>query len=109
MSVILNAPAVFRFTAQACPQRHLNAAAILGADVSRAKLEDAGQVLAEQIIGYMQRLKVPNGLRAVGYSGDDIPALVKGTIPQHRVTKLSPRSASEEDLARLFEDAMQYW
>jgi hydroxyacid-oxoacid transhydrogenase len=109
MSVILNAPAVFRFTAPACPQRHLDAAAILGADVSRAKLEDAGQILAERIISYMQKLKVPNGLRAVGYSGDDIPALVEGSIPQHRVTKLSPRPASEEDLARLFEDAMEYW
>ncbi len=109
MSVILNAPAVFRFTAQACPQRHLDAAAILGADVSRARREDAGQILAERIIDYMQRLRVPNGLRAVGYSGDDIPALVKGTIPQHRVTKLSPRPASEEDLAQLFEDAMEYW
>ena len=52
---------------------------------------------------------MPNGLRAVGYSRDDIPALVKGTVPQHRVTKLSPRPASEEDLARLFEDAMEYW
>ena len=109
MSVILNAPAVFRFTAPSCPQRHLNAAALLGADTSRAKLEDAGQILAEQIISYMQELHVPNGLRAVGYSHEDIPALVKGTVPQHRVTKLSPRPHSEEDLARLFEDAMVYW
>ena len=109
MSVILNAPAVFRFTAQACPQRHLEAAAILGADVSRAKLEDAGQILAEQIIGYMQRLHIPNGLGAVGYCADDIPALVKGTVPQHRVTKLSPRPATEEDLAQLFQNAMWYW
>lgn len=109
MSVILNAPAVFRFTAPACPQRHLDAAAILGADVSRAKLEDAGQILAEQVINYMQRLHVPNGLRAVGYCGDDIPALVKGTLPQHRVTKLSPRPATEEDIAQLFQNAMWYW
>jgi hydroxyacid-oxoacid transhydrogenase len=109
MSVILNAPAVFRFTAPSCPQRHLSAAAILGADISRAKLEDAGQILAEQIIHTMKRLLVPNGLRAVGYSRDDIPALVKGTVPQHRVTKLSPRPAGEEDLVRLFEDAMAYW
>ena len=109
MSVILNAPAVFRFTAPSCPQRHLSAAAILGADISRAKLEDAGQILAEQIINTMKRLHVPNGLRAVGYSRDDIPALVKGTVPQHRVTKLSPRPAGEEDLVRLFEDAMAYW
>ena len=109
MSVILNAPAVFRFTAPACPQRHLNAAAILGAETSRAKLEDAGEILAEQIISYIQKLHVPNGLRAVGYTGDDIPALVKGSIPQHRVTKLSPRPAGEDDLAQLFQNAMSYW
>ena len=109
MSVILNAPAAFRFTAPVCPQRHLNAAAILGADVSGAKPTDAGQILAEQIIGYMQRLHVPNGLGAVGYTEDDIPALVKGTLPQHRVTKLSPRPATEEDLAQLFQSAMWYW
>jgi hydroxyacid-oxoacid transhydrogenase len=109
MSVILNAPAVFRFTAPACPQRHLNAAAILGAEISGAKLADAGQILAEQIIDYMRRLHVPNGLGAVGYCGDDIPALVKGTLPQHRVTKLSPRPAAEDDLAQLFQNAMSYW
>jgi hydroxyacid-oxoacid transhydrogenase len=109
ISVILNAPAVFRFTAASCPQRHLDAAAILGADISRARLQDAGRILSEQIINYMKKLQVPNGLRAVGYAREDIPALVKGTIPQHRVTKLSPHPAGEEDLSRLFEDAMSYW
>ena len=109
MSVILNAPAVFRFTAQACPERHLRVAEVLGADVSRAAKEDAGKILADRITTFMQRLKMPNGLRALGYTTADVPALVKGTLPQHRVTKLSPRPASEEDLARLFEDAMIAW
>ena len=108
-SVILNAPAVFRFTASANPERHLQAAAALGANVSGVKAQDAGKVLADRITWFMQQLKTPNGLKAIGYTTADIPALVEGTLPQHRVTKLSPRPASPEDLARLFEDAMTGW
>lgn len=106
MSVILNAPAVFRFTARANPQRHLDAAEALGASVSGVRPEDAGKVLADRITWFMRELKVPNGLKAVGYSSSDIKTLVEGTLPQHRVTKLSPRPAQPDDLAKLFEDAM---
>ena len=109
MSVILNAPAVFRFTASANPARHLQAAAALGASVAGVREADAGQVLADRITWFMQRLQVPNGLRAVGYSESDIPALVEGTLPQHRVTKLSPRPAGADELAALFADAMTAW
>jgi hydroxyacid-oxoacid transhydrogenase len=108
-SVILNAPAVFRFTASACPARHLQAAEVLGVDVSRATEADAGNLLADGITWFMKRLGVPNGLKAVGYSSADIPDLVEGTLPQHRVTKLSPRPAGPEELAALFEDAMVAW
>ena len=109
MAVILNAPAVFRFTGAAGPTRHIQAAGLLGADVSRAKPGDAGTILSDRLIALMQELQVPNGLSAIGYTSADIPALVEGTLPQHRVTKLSPRQAAAEDLARLFEDAMRYW
>ena len=70
---------------------------------------DAGKVLADRITELMQGLGMPNGLRAIGYQTSDVPALVKGTLPQHRVTKLSPRPFSEEELARMFEDAMVAW
>jgi hydroxyacid-oxoacid transhydrogenase len=109
VSVILNAPAVFRFTAAANPGRHLEAAAALGADVTSARPADAGKILADRITWFMQQLHVPNGLRAIGYSSSDIPALVEGTLPQHRVTKLSPRPAGPEELSALFEDAMVAW
>ena len=108
-SVILNAPAVFRFTAQACPQRHLDAAAALGVDISNANPADAGKILADRIIVMMDRLKVPSGLKELGYTSADIPALVEGTLPQHRVTKLSPRPAAQDDLARLFEETLQVY
>ena len=109
MSVILNAPAVFRFTAPACPGRHLEAARILGARTSGAREEDGGEILADTIIRMMRRLKMPSGLAEIGYDSEDIPGLVQGTLPQHRVTKLSPRPAGEEELARMYEDAMAYW
>jgi hydroxyacid-oxoacid transhydrogenase len=109
VSVILNAPAVFRFTASANPLRHLQAAEALGADVSGTKPEDAGKILADRITWYMQRLSIPNGLKAIGYSSSDITALVEGTLPQHRVTKLSPRPAGPDELSALFEDAMEAW
>ncbi len=109
VSVILNAPAVFRYTASASPERHLKAAEVLGAKVDGAKANDAGTILADQIIRIMIDLKMPNGLAALGYGSEDIPALVEGTLPQHRVTKLSPRAAGAQELAGLFADSMVIW
>lgn len=109
MSVILHTPAVVRFTAPACPQRHLRAAAALGADVRGAAPNDAGDILAQRVIHFMKLLGMPNGLAAVGYTAADIPALVEGTLPQHRVTKLSPRPAGEEELSELFRQSLRIW
>ena len=109
IAVVLNAPAAFRFTAPACPGRHLQAAEALGADVSRARPEDAGRILSDLVIGFMRRLGIPNGLSAIGYTREDIPRLVEGTLPQHRVIKLSPRAVGAEELAGIFEDALRYW
>lgn len=109
MSVILNAPAVFRFTGPTNPQRHLHAASLLGVDTSGASLEDAGDLLADGIVNLVRQIGIPNGLTAVGYTPDDLDDLVAGTLPQHRVTKLSPRPAGEDELRRLFLDSMSLW
>jgi len=109
ISVIVNAPAVFRFTSSACPERHLKAAEILGAKVNGARREDAGRILADQLVKLMQDLRVPNGLRELGYESADVPALVEGTLPQHRVTKLSPRPVGPDELACLFEESLTIW
>jgi hydroxyacid-oxoacid transhydrogenase len=109
MAVTLNAPAVFRWTAPADPERHLWAARLLGVDTSQARPEQAGGLLSGAVIDLMRRTGMPNGLSAVGYGPDDVDDLVVGTLPQHRVTKLSPRPAEAADLGQLFLDAMAYW
>ena len=109
MAVVLNAPAVFRFTAPASPWLHLFAAKLMGRDTSDASADDAGEILAAAIVEMMRKVGMPNGLRAVGFGPDDIDKLVGGTLPQHRVTKLSPRPASAEDLKKLFLDSMTLW
>ena len=55
MSVILNAPAVFRFTAARQSRSPLQAAEALGADVSRARRGGRGKILADRITWFMQR------------------------------------------------------
>lgn len=109
MAVVLNAPAVFRFTAPTNPTLHLQCAALMGADVSDADPEDAGEILANALIDIMKATGMPNGLDALGYGPYDVDALVAGTLPQHRVTKLSPKPASEADLRELFIDSMTLW
>jgi hydroxyacid-oxoacid transhydrogenase len=109
MSVILNSPAVVRFTAPTNPERHLHVARLMGAEVSGAGPEDAGDILGDIIVKFIRDMGLPNGLGAVGYNDDDVPALVKGTLPQHRVTKLSPRPAEADDLTRLFRDSLTLW
>jgi hydroxyacid-oxoacid transhydrogenase len=109
MSVILNAPAVFRWTAAANPERHLLAARMLGVDTRGADLDDAGELLASAIEDLMRRTHMPNGLAAVGFSADDTDALAAGAFAQRRLTQLAPRSVSEKDLRELFLGAMRYW
>jgi hydroxyacid-oxoacid transhydrogenase len=109
MAVILNAPAVFRFTAPADPKRHLHAAMLMGADTAKASDEDAGELVANSIINLIRQLGLPNGLAGVGYSRSDVEDLVSGTLPQHRVTKLAPRPAGPDDLHRLFLESLTLW
>jgi hydroxyacid-oxoacid transhydrogenase len=109
MSVILGAPAAFRFMAPANPQACLEAAALIGADIRGAGPDDAGDLLAEAVIDVMKKTGMPNGLKAVGYTEADIPALVAGALPQHRVTKLSPRPVDAESFTRMFADSMTIW
>jgi alcohol dehydrogenase class IV len=109
MSVIVNAPSVFRFTAEACPERHLQGAEWLGADVRGAAPEDSGEVLAKRLIELMRATGIPNGVSGVGYAERDVDALSEGAFAQQRLLTNAPREVGRGQLEQLFRGAMRYW
>ncbi|KAJ3180568.1 Hydroxyacid-oxoacid transhydrogenase, mitochondrial [Gaertneriomyces sp. JEL0708] len=109
ISVALTAPAVFSFTSDANPERHIEAAQLFGVDTSRLRKEDAGKALSDALRKFLHELDVPNGLKAVGYGLQDVDKLVEGTLPQHRVTKLAPHPVGYDEIAELIEKSMEIY
>jgi alcohol dehydrogenase class IV len=109
MAVTLHGPSVFRWTADACPDRHLDAARQLGADVRGASPADAGEVLAQRIIALMRAARMPNGLADLGLGTGHLDALADGAEPQWRVIRNAPKDVTKDDLRAMFGGAMRYW
>jgi len=109
IAVIVNAPAVFRSFGATNPDRHLECAKLLGADIRGAWRDDAGDLLAGQVCRLMQAAGMPNGVGAVGYGSDDIDALAAGTIAQTRLIANSPKPIDENVVVSLFRAALSYW
>lgn len=109
MSVIVNAPAVFRYTSEHCPQRHFQAAEMLGADISGAHEDNAGELLATKLSDMMQQTNMPNGIAGVGYAESNVDDLVSGAFAQQRLLSNAPCQVHKNDLKRLYQDAISYW
>jgi len=109
MSVILTAPAAFRFTYPTAPERHLRAAELMGVPV--AELDEAGrrEALPRALVALMQDIGIPSGLAAIGYGDRDVPALIEGTLRQPRLLAGAPRQVGAVELEWILRDAMQYW
>ncbi len=105
-SVIVTAPAAFRFTYESNPERHREVAELL----SGQRIENADEnTLPEIIIQLMKDVGTPRGLRDFGYDEDDIDDLVEGTVKQQRLLVGTPRETTEEDLANILRESMENW
>ncbi len=109
ISVIVNAPAAFRFTGSANHKRHLEAGQLLGADIDDASPVEAGEVLSEQLENMMRVTDMPNGISEVGYDDTDIPDLADGAFMQQRLLGNAPCDVTLENLEQMYSEAIRYW
>jgi hydroxyacid-oxoacid transhydrogenase len=87
-SVTVTAPAAFRFTEEADPGRHREAARLLG------EVDD----LSEALSSLMRDVGAPMSLRELGYGEEDVTALAEGASGQQRLLAVAPREPGVADL-----------
>jgi hydroxyacid-oxoacid transhydrogenase len=109
MSVILTAPATFRFTYATSPERHLRAAELMGVPVRDLSESERREALPRALATLMRDVGIPNGLAAVGYAESDVPALIEGTLKQPRLLSGAPRAVGAAELEGILEESMRVW
>ncbi len=109
VSVILTAPAVFRFTYPTAPDRHVRAAELMGTPTAGLSELERREALPRALLALMRDIGIPNGLTAIRYGERDIPALIQGTLKQPRLLAGAPRPVGAEDLDWILRDALSLW
>jgi hydroxyacid-oxoacid transhydrogenase len=105
-AVIVTAPAAFRFTYSADPDKHRRAAELLAGE----KIPDVDEdTLPNVLTRLMQDVGAPSGLRELGYDENDIDDLVNGAIKQQRQLSIAPREAGLNELADIFRESLENW
>jgi hydroxyacid-oxoacid transhydrogenase len=105
-SVIVTAPAAFRFTYEAAPERHHHVAELLAGEA----IADPGpDTLPQILLELMRDVDAPSGVAELGYTEDDVPELVQGALKQQRLLVIAPREASPDDLAHILNASMHNW
>jgi len=109
ISVIVTAPSIFKYTAEATPERHMRGAEFLLADAKGATLDDAGEVLAKRLIELMKATHMPNGLTAIGFEDEHVSALAASSVRQGRAIANAPRESNQVDLENMYRGALSHW
>jgi hydroxyacid-oxoacid transhydrogenase len=107
MAVSLTAPAAFRFTFEASPERHVRAATLLAPHAQRP--DDAADFLPQVLTEIMRDVGIPAGIGAVGFGRGDIDALVEGTMKQQRLLATAPLEVSTDDVAAILDESIELW
>ena len=106
ISVIVTAPAVFRFTYDSDPSKHLKAAELL----KGTPLDNPGpESLSYELIKIMKEVGIPSGIKELGYTKEDIPEIITRAMKQQRLLSIAPKNVNENDLHNILTQSMGNW
>ena len=105
-SVIVTAPAVFRFTYDVDPEKHIKAAELLKGSVID---NPSPESLSYELIKLMKEVGAPSGIKELGYIEQDISKIIKGAMKQQRLLSIAPKEVSENDLNQILIQSMENW
>lgn len=105
-SVIVTSPASFRFTFDADPAKHVQAASLL---TGEEYAPDDREALPQALLSLMREVGAPSGVAALGYGEEDLPALIDGALKQQRLLAVAPKMPERADLERIFRESMHNW
>lgn len=107
MAVSMTAPAAFRFTFEADPDRHVRAARLLAPDAEMT--DDPADLLPAVLTAIMRDVGVPSGLAELGFGEADLPTLAEGTLKQQRLLATAPREVTADDVVTILADSVELW
>lgn len=110
MGVSVCAPAAVKLAASGCPDRHLKCAQLINSEHSNhASLDDAGELLAQEIIRLLKVAKFPNGISAFGFTEKDYDSLSTACYQQKRVIDNAPITVEKEHIVDMYKDSSTLW
>ena len=95
-SVIVTAPAAFRFTYDAMPERHHHVAELLTGEPQRARTR-----CPDALARADARRRRAHRRAELGYDEDDVDAIVEGALKQQRLLAIAPRHPRADDLRHI--------
>ncbi|HQU04201.1 MAG TPA: hydroxyacid-oxoacid transhydrogenase [Acidocella sp.] len=105
-SVIVSSPAAFRYTYDAAPAKHIQAAELLRGH----KIENPDpESLPSALIDMMKAVGAPSGIAELGYSEADFPEIIAGALKQQRLLAGAPKPVDNKVLERILAESLYNW
>jgi alcohol dehydrogenase class IV len=106
LSNALVLPHVLRFNAQTAPEAYADLAPIAFPSLVGLGVKEAAVGFANELAALSARCGLPENLRGVGITKDDLPLLARDAMNQTRLLVNNPREVTDADALAIYEAAL---